>query len=87
VLTGPNAGRALVLTKDETLIGRVGRLVVVVRKDDGGYRLSVAEGNGAPRVNGVAVPPAGAALQPGDAVEVAGARLAFREAADSPSSR
>lgn len=86
VLTGPNAGRALVLTKGESMIGRVGVLVVAVRRDDSGYRLSVAEGDGAPRVNGVPVPTAGAAIQTGDSIEVAGTRLAFLEGADSPRS-
>ena len=86
VLTGPSAGRTLALTKNETLIGRVGLQVVAVRKAENAYRLSVAEGDLAPRVNGVAVPPEGVQLQPEDAIEVAGARLVFLARAEALSS-
>jgi predicted component of type VI protein secretion system len=77
VVTGPSAGRTLALTKDEALIGRVGLEVVAVRKVDNAYRLFAAEGAGAPRVNGVPLPPEGVLLQPDDAIEIAGARLVF----------
>ena len=47
------------------------------------YHLSVVEGADPARVNGVPVPPEGVALQPGDAIEIAGARLAFVMGAES----
>ena len=87
VLTGPSAGRSLALTKDEALIGRVGRQVVAVRKaENDAFRLVVAEGAGVPRVNGVPVPPDGVLLQPDDAIEIAGAQLVFLTSPDEISS-
>lgn len=79
VLTGPNAGRMVPLNKDETLIGRVGLQVALVRKGADGFRLLQVEGADPPQVNGVPVPPEGSLLRPGDVAEVAGARLEFAD--------
>ncbi len=79
VLSGPSAGRRLVLTGDEALIGRIGVQVVAVRRADDGHRLVLAEGADAPQVNGIPVPAEGVLLQSGDAVEIAGARLVFQK--------
>ncbi len=83
VLTGPSAGRILVLTQAEALIGRAGVQVAAARQAGNAYRLYPGEGALAPRVNGAPVPPEGVVLQPGDAIEVAETRLAFLEAADA----
>lgn len=86
VLSGRSAGRRLTLTGDEALIGRVGVQVAAVRRAEDGYRLVLAEGADAPRVNGVTVPAEGVLLQADDAVEIAGARLVFQEVEGSASS-
>jgi pSer/pThr/pTyr-binding forkhead associated (FHA) protein len=77
VLTGPHAGHLLSLTKDETLIGRVGAQIVAVRKDADGFRLFSLEGEHPARINGTPVPPEGSMLKPGDVAEIAGAQLQF----------
>ena len=75
VLTGPNAGRELILDKDETAVGRVGVQVASVQREDGVYRLVPIEGAAPPSVNGAPVPVEGQALKPGDFFDVAGVRL------------
>ena len=86
VLTGPSAGRTLALTKEQALIGRVGLQVAAVHKADNEYRLFLAEGAFAPRVNGAPVPPEGVLLRPDDAIDVAGAQLVFLKGAEALSS-
>jgi len=77
VISGPNEGRVLALTREESLIGRVGLQVVAVRKTEEGFRVSLAEGGAAPRVNANAVPADGLLLAVGDTIEVAGARIEY----------
>jgi hypothetical protein len=77
VLAGPNAGRTLHLTKPQALIGRVGAQVAVIRRVGDGYRVALAEGAAAPRVNGAEIPDKGRELASGDELEVAGAKLRF----------
>ena len=77
VLAGPNAGRTLHLTKPQALIGRVGAQVAVIRRVGEGYRVALAEGSRAPRVNGASIPEDGRDLASGDELEVAGAKLRF----------
>jgi hypothetical protein len=77
VLSGPRAGRTLVLAKEDSLVGRAGVQVVAVRRAADGCRLVLAEGAQAPRVNGTPVPPDGVLLQPDDAIEIADARIVF----------
>jgi FHA domain len=75
VLTGPNAGRELILDKDEMAVGRVGVQVASVRRDNGVFRLVPLEGAAPPVVNGTPVPAEGRLVRPGDSFEIAGARL------------
>ena len=75
VLSGPNLGRAVLFSKDELSVGRVGVQVAVVRKVGDGFRLVPVEGAQPPRINGTPVAPEGSALHPGDTFEVAGVRL------------
>jgi hypothetical protein len=75
VLTGPNAGRELVLDRDEATVGRVGLQVATVRRSNGAFRLVPLEGAVPPRVNGTPVPADGQPVKPGDSFEIAGVRL------------
>ena len=77
VLSGPNAGRELPLTREECAVGRVGTQVARIAHKDGRWRLVLVEGAAPVMLNGSAVPPEGVAISPGDRFEVAGVELAF----------
>ena len=80
VLDGPLAGSAVTIARDEFVLGRVGAQLAAVRSTSGGYRLVPLEGDFPPRLNGAALPGEGAPLLPGDEIEIAGTRLAWRPA-------
>ena len=77
VTSGPNAGRVLMLSGDEMLVGRVGRGVAAVRRDGDGFVLAHVEGDVPAQVNGVPASAAGLPLAAGDVIGVAGARIEF----------
>lgn len=79
VLSGPSAGRSLLIERDEVIIGRVGLQVAAIDRGDAGagFRLKLREGEVAPLLNGSPLADEGAALKNGDIFEVAGARLEF----------
>jgi len=77
VLSGPNAGRELSLTRDECSVGRVGTQVARIAQKDGRWRLNLVEGAAPVVLNGTPVPAEGTVLTPGDRFEVAGVELAF----------
>ena len=77
VLSGANAGRELVLERDETSLGRVGLQVARIRKSGDVFRLEPVEGDQPPQVNGEAVDADGRELRSGDELEVAGTRVRF----------
>ncbi len=77
VLSGPSAGRTLIIDRDEVVIGRVGLQVATIDRMAGKYRLRLREGSAAPTVDGQPVEAAGQILRHGDVFEVAGARLEF----------
>jgi hypothetical protein len=79
VLTGPSAGREVVLDKDDFAIGRVGLQVAAVRRVDGTFVLVALEGAMPPSVNGAPIPPEGRQLRSGDSLEVAGVELQMIE--------
>jgi hypothetical protein len=79
VLTGPSAGREVVLDKDEFAIGRIGLQVAAVRRVDATFVLVALEGAAPPSVNGAPVPPEGRQLRSGDSFEVAGVELQMIE--------
>ena len=83
VLSGASAGKTLPLTKDETLVGRVGRQVAALRRTPGGMLLVPVEGERAPVVNGMPVGAAGLSVSAGDVIEVAGTRLEILAAGDA----
>jgi len=77
VLSGPNAGRSLIIERDEVVVGRVGLQVAAIDRREGGFRLQLREGEVAPLLNGEPLAVGGAPLKSGDVFEVAGARLEF----------
>jgi hypothetical protein len=77
VLAGPQAGRDIPLTNDETIIGRAGVQVAVISQTAGRFRLRSIEGDSSPLVNGKAATDMGVDLVPGDVIEIAGSKLEF----------
>ena len=84
VLTGPNCGRVLPLTRNESLIGRAGTQVAAVRRVGDEFCVFPAEGSSPPSVNARRVTQEGLALQAGDRIEVAGTSLEFLPAEAAP---
>jgi pSer/pThr/pTyr-binding forkhead associated (FHA) protein len=85
VVSGPSAGRFLALTKNESLLGRVGVQVVAIRRGDDGYRIAAAEGSPTLDINGVSRSiTEGFALASGDVIAIAGARLELVVPTESP---
>ena len=78
VLDGPSAGVSVPITGEEFIVGRVGAQIASLRSLASGVVLVPLEGDGAPCVNGAVVAAEGALLTPGDEIEIAGTRLAFR---------
>ena len=77
VLNGPAAGRAVVLTKVVTTVGKPGVLVAAITKRPQGYVLAHVEGMQRPCINGVPVSGETAALSHGDLIELAGTQVQF----------
>jgi pSer/pThr/pTyr-binding forkhead associated (FHA) protein len=77
VLSGPNAGRAIPLTKRETTIGRAGVQVALISRAGDSFDLKPVEGDRPPLINGKVLAGEGATLTSGDVIEIAGARLEF----------
>jgi predicted component of type VI protein secretion system len=77
VLSGPQAGREIPLTQEETSIGRSGIQVALISQAGGAFRLKSIEGDRAPLVNGQPATGAGVDLSSGDVIEIAGSKLEF----------
>ena len=79
VLDGPSAGLSVPITGEDFIVGRVGAQIASLRNVANGVVLVPLEGDGTPCVNGTAIAADGAMLTPGDEIEIAGTRLAFRD--------
>jgi FHA domain len=77
VLTGPDTGKTLPLTKAETTIGRPGIQVAAIVKSGDSFFIKRLEGERAPTVNGQAAAHTGTPLAQGDRIEIAGTTLEF----------
>ena len=77
LITGPNAGRVIPLTKPETTIGRAGVQVALIRRLGATCQLTPVEGERAPMVNGKAMESEAVVLTPGDRIELAGTTLEY----------
>ena len=75
-LSGPATGRVVPITKTEVTVGRVGVQVALIRRSGESFEIKALEGK-QPMVNARVVTAEGAALAPGDVIEIAGARLEF----------
>jgi hypothetical protein len=77
VLSGPNAGRELELSKPLTTLGKPGRQVAVVSRRPEAYFISHVEGERFPVVNGRSLGPRAEVLAERDIIEIAGVKMAF----------
>ncbi len=77
ILSGPNAGREMVLVKNMTTLGKAGMQVAVVTRRPEGYFLSHVEGAQSPCVNGQEIGARSHALREGDQIELMGVCMAF----------
>ncbi len=78
ILTGPNSGKRIDLTKAITNLGRSGKMAgVISRNTNGDYTLAAGTDTEKPKLNGKALGPRGEELKNGDVIEIAGARMQF----------
>ena len=77
LLSGPNAGKELVLTKALTTLGKPGVQVAVITRRPQGYFITHVEGATFPIVNGKPLDAQAHALGDHDVVEIAGTKMEF----------
>ncbi|MDR2689028.1 MAG: FHA domain-containing protein [Azoarcus sp.] len=77
VLSGPNVGRELELSKPVTTLGKPGFQVVVITRREQGYFITHVEGRIAPKVNGASLDAQAHRLENHDIIEVAGVKMEF----------
>ena len=77
VLSGAAAGRAVVLTKVVTTVGKPGVQVAAITRRPTGYVLAHVEGAQRPSINGVLLSTETAPLNNGDLIELAGTQMQF----------
>lgn len=77
ILTGPNAGKELELTKNLTTLGKAGMQVVVLTKRAQGYFITYVEGSSYPTLNGKQLSDQPHQLNANDIIELAGVKMEF----------
>ncbi len=77
ILSGPNAGRELPLSKPLTTLGKPGLQVAVIAKRPQGYFITHVEGTNFPVVNGKPLDAQAQKLQDHDIIELAGVKMEF----------
>jgi hypothetical protein len=77
ILSGPNAGKELPLTKALTTLGKPGVQVAVIAKRPQGYFITHVEGASFPVVNGKALDAQAHQLNDHDVIELAGVKMEF----------
>jgi hypothetical protein len=77
LLSGPNAGKELELTKTLTTLGKPGLQVAVIARRPHGYFITHVEGRQFPVVNGKALDAQAHPLSDHDVIEIAGIKMEF----------
>ena len=77
ILSGPNAGRELPLSKPLTTLGKPGIQVAVIAKRPQGYFITHVEGASYPVVNGKPLDAQAQKLQDHDIIDLAGVKMEF----------
>jgi len=77
ILTGPNAGKELELTKSLTTLGKPGVQVAVITRRPHGHFITHVEGTNFPVVNGKVLDAQAHQLNDHDVIELAGVKMEF----------
>ena len=77
IVTGPSAGKEMILTKSLTTIGRPGVQVAIITRRPQGFLITHVEGNTYPLVNGTSIGTNAHALLSGNKVDLSGTELEF----------
>jgi len=77
LLTGPNAGKEIELTKNLTTLGKPGLQVAVITRRPQGYFITHVEGATLPVLNGKAMDAQARQLNDHDVIELAGVKMEF----------
>jgi len=77
LLTGPNAGREIELTKNLTTLGKPGVQVAVITRRPQGYFITHVEGASFPVLNGKQLDAQARQLNDHDVIELAGVKMEF----------
>ena len=77
LLTGPNAGKEIELTKNLTTLGKPGVQVAVITRRPQGYFITHVEGTNFPVLNGKAIETQARQLNDHDVIELAGVKMEF----------
>lgn len=77
VLSGAGVGKTLLLTKNQTTVGKVGFQVAVVTRCPHGYFLAQIEGETALKVNGKDIGTEPHLLEEGDLIQIMGIHMAY----------
>ena len=77
LLTGPNAGREIELTKNLTTLGKPGVQVAVITRRPQGYFITHVEGANFPVLNGKQLDAQARQLNDHDVIELAGVKMEF----------
>lgn len=77
VMNGPSAGKALILSKTLTTLGKPGVQVAVLTRRPHGYFVTHVEGLNYPKVNGNSIGTQAHRLSNHDVIEIAGIKMGF----------
>ena len=77
IVTGPSAGKEMILTKSLTTIGRPGVQVAVITRRPQGFLITHVEGDRYPLINGISIGTNAHSLLPGNKVDLSGTELEF----------
>jgi pSer/pThr/pTyr-binding forkhead associated (FHA) protein len=77
IISGPNAGKELELSKKLTTLGKTGQQVAVITRRPQGYFITHVEGPQLPVVNGQTISAQAHLLKDHDVIELAGVKMEF----------
>jgi predicted component of type VI protein secretion system len=77
ILDGSHAGRELQLDREQTTLGKSGKLVLVIARQANGYFMSQQEGPGELEINGIMIRQWPHRLRNGDRLKVLGTAMQF----------
>lgn len=82
IVNGPNAGKQILLERETTALGKVGKAVITITRRPHGYFLAQLEGAELPAINGKPMQGSPYPLFTNDVIELAGVRMELQTAAN-----